>query len=63
MLFRFQSSCQNPIVQVFLAIATTATQLIWGGKKNNLDSVALIFFFLIKPFFNEQEIEPRHGDL
>lgn len=42
MLFRFQTSCQNPIVQAFLATATTATQLIWE-KNNNLDSVALIF--------------------
>lgn len=62
MLFRFQSSCQNPIVQALLAMAAAAIQLIWG-KKKNLDSVALIFFFLIKPFFNEQEIGPRHRDL
>lgn len=62
MLFRFQSSCQNPIVQAFLATATTATQLIWE-EKNNLDSVALIFFSSLNHFLNEQEIGLRRRDL
>lgn len=62
MLFRFQSSCQNPIVQALLATATVAIQLIWGEKKE-FRFCCLDFFFLIKPFFNEQEIGPRHRDL
>lgn len=67
MLFRVQSSCQNPIVQAFLATATAATQLIWEKKNNNnLDSVALIFFLMslfFFFFFNEQEIGPRNRGL
>lgn len=60
MLFRFQSSCHNPIVQAFWQQPLSFSS--FGRKNNNLDSVALIFF-LIKPFFNEQEVGPRHRDL